>query len=107
MSNIHRLNENNENLNASQNSRIISFFGSNQNSNPINPRQETFCIFIKNFCCANFNFISFIFFISIIDVIMYILTLSYDGIANTDRGLLAPTYASLEFFGMSVSSKLI
>jgi hypothetical protein len=81
-----------------------------ENRNPLfsanyvspNPRSETFCGFIKNFCCPKLRFNSFIFAICIVDCIMYVITLCYKGIDSVDKGLLAPTFESLSFFGMLV-----
>ena len=109
MSNIHRLNENNNdnNDNNNQNRRNISIFGSNPNSNHSNPREESFCSFVRNLC-PNFKFLSFILIITLIDIIMYVITLSYDGIDDVEKsGLLAPTFKALDFFGMSVNKTIL
>lgn len=83
--------------------RNVSLFAAGITSNSGNPRQETFGSFLKNFCCPQYKFKSFIMAITIIDIIIYIVTLSYDGIADVRNfGLLAPTYKALDFFGMSV-----
>lgn len=106
MSNIHRLNENNDNQNAPnpQNRRNLSMFGQNLNSNSINPREETFCSFLKNFCCPFLKFASFIAVITLLDITMYIITILYGGIDDVDNGFLAPTISTLDRFGMSVDN---
>lgn len=82
--------------------RNPSLFGANIISNAGNPREESFWKFLNNFFCPFFKFKSFICLITIIDIIMYIVTLAYDGIDDIDNGLLAPTFKSLDLFGMSV-----
>lgn len=101
MSNIHRIsdfNDNNENRSRS-NSRGGGLLGSS--ANVVNPRQQTFFGFLKNFCCPNFSFKSFIFIITIIEIILYIITLCF-GLKPVQLGqpeLLAPTPQTLENFG--------
>lgn len=96
MSNIHGLNNYNSN-NRSQ--RYPMMGGSN---NPTgDPRNETFSQFLKDFCCPTFVFKSVIFSVSIIDVIIYIITLCY-GIQPNPNELLAPLTTTLDNFGMKV-----
>ena len=103
MSNIHRIGDYERNDNA-PNRRNVSLFGPNMNSNPGNPREETFGSFLKNFCCPFMKLNSFIVIITVIDVAMYIATLAYDGIDDVEtKGLLAPTFKALDTFGMSVN----
>jgi hypothetical protein len=66
-----------------------------------NPREEGFFKFTRDFCCPMFVFKSFIFFISIVDIIFYLLTL-FGGIKITPFELLAPTVQSLDNYGMKV-----
>ncbi len=66
-----------------------------------NPRDENFCKFLKNFCCPMFLFKSVIFFVSIADLIMYIVSVAY-GIKNTPTELLAPKVSTLDMLGMKV-----
>jgi hypothetical protein len=97
MSNIHGFNNYNSNDNRSQ--RYPMMGGS---SNPTgDPRSESFSHFIKDFCCPTFVFKSVIFFVSIIDVIIYIITLCY-GIQPNPNELLAPKTETLDMFGMKV-----
>lgn len=104
MSNIRRLSDFNDNRNNPRGQRNASLFGPGFQQFSTNPRQETFASFIKNFCCPFFNLNSFIFIITVIDVIMYVVTVVYDGIADVKTyGLLAPTYKALDVFGMAVS----
>lgn len=106
MANIHRLGDynNNDNNNNDQNRRNVSILGgNNNNSNPINPRGESFGSFLKNIC-PNFKFISFIFIITIIDVLMHVIALAYGGIDVISNGLLAPTKEALDFLGESVNN---
>jgi hypothetical protein len=105
MSNIHRLGDFNDNRNNNAGSRrYVSMFGPNFNQSAINPRQETFTGFVKNYCCPYFKVSSFIFIITLVDVAMYILTVCYDGIADVKKyGLLAPTFNALDTFGMAVN----
>jgi hypothetical protein len=82
--------------------RSPSLFAANIISNSGNPREENFWKFLTNFFCPFFRFKSFISLITLIDIIMYIVTLTYDGIDDVDNGLLAPTFKALDMFGMSV-----
>ena len=97
MANIRGFNDNNNN-DAAPDRNL--FFGANYAT--ANPRTETFCGFIKNFCCSKLKLNSFIFAICIVDTIMYIITLCYGGIDVIENGLLAPKFESLKFFGMLV-----
>jgi hypothetical protein len=99
MANIRGFNDNNNNNNPGGPDRN-PLFGANFGT--VNPRTETFCGFIKNFCCPKLKIMSFIFIICIVDVIMYIISLSYKGIDDVKNGLLAPKFESLSFFGMLV-----
>jgi hypothetical protein len=67
-----------------------------------NPREESFCKFLKNFCCPMFLFKSVIFFVSIVDIVMYIISIAY-GIKKDAKELLAPEIATLDWLGMKVS----
>lgn len=96
-------NNNNTNSNTGEN---IPVMGANITSTNVNPRQETFPSFIKNFCCPNLVWKSFIFIITIIDIIIYIITLCY-GIDKKPNELLAPYPSTLDSFGMKVLVHLI
>jgi hypothetical protein len=63
-------NQNNPNRQRVQLLGTSNIFGSD-------PRKETFPMFIRNFCCPLTSLKSFIFVISVIDVIVYIVTLCF------------------------------
>lgn len=67
-----------------------------------NPREENFCKFLKNFCCPMFLFKSVIFFVSIVDLIMYFVSIGF-GIQRTEKELLAPKTETLDMLGMKVN----
>ena len=94
----------NNNNNYNNNYRPVPMMGSVDNSSG-NPREETFFSFIKGVCCPYFTYKSVIFFVSCIDLIMYIITLSF-GIKMDATELLAPTYTTLDKFGMKVNYKI-
>ena len=100
--NIHGFGGNSNNYN--NNYRPVPMMGSVDNSSG-NPREETFFSFIKGVCCPYFTYKSVIFFVSCIDLIMYIITLSF-GIKMDATELLAPTYTTLDKFGMKVNYKI-
>jgi hypothetical protein len=81
MSNIHRLGdfENANNNNAGRSDRM-PLIANRQGQG--DPRKEHFGSFLKNFCCPMFTFKSFIFVITIIDFIMYIITLIVGGVGK-------------------------
>ena len=94
----------NNNNNYNNNYRPVPMMGSVDNSSG-NPREETFFSFIKGVCYPYFTYKSVIFFVSCIDLIMYIITLSF-GIKMDATELLAPTYTTLDKFGMKVNYKI-
>jgi len=94
---------NNNNQNDQQRMPIL---GMGSGAADGNPREENFCKFLKNFCCPMFLFYSVIFFVSIVDIIMYIISIAY-GIKRTDKELLAPTITTLNWLGMKVIILLI
>ncbi len=69
------------------------------------PRREGFFTFIRDFCCPTFVFKSFIFIISCVDLVIYILTILY-GIKMNPNELLAPTTDTLDKFGMKVNYRI-
>lgn len=79
----------------------LSMMGRNIDSGA-DPRNENFWHFIKDFLCPTFVFKSVIFFVSIIDVIIYIITISF-GLKMSPYELLAPKPETLDSFGMKVS----
>ena len=63
----------------------------NANEDPEKIREQTFGNFLTTTCCPRFKFLSFIFIISCIDVVYYIITLIYGGIVPDKTQLRAPT----------------
>ena len=66
------------------------------------PRSESFWNFSKTFCCPNFSFMSATFIISVLDLLIYLITLFHGGIKHTPTELLAPVSDTLDTFGMKV-----
>ena len=91
------------NNNNDNNYKPVQMMGSVDNSSP-NPREETFFSFIKGVCCPYFTYKSVIFAVSCVDLIMYVITLCF-GIKMDATELLAPTYNTLDTFGMKVNYK--
>jgi membrane associated rhomboid family serine protease len=107
MSNIHRIsdleNGNNGQGRGAGNSRMPLLGGRIIQGG--NPRSEKFPSFLKNFCCPYFTYKSFIFFITIVDLIMFIITISF-GIQESNEYLLPPKGEVLSDCGMLVPKKL-
>jgi hypothetical protein len=82
----------------------IIFIKANSGNGDEDIRKESFGSFIKNWFFPFFVLKSFIFFISIFEIIMYSLSLAYGGIQRDGRFLLAPTQQSLSKFGMKVNN---
>lgn len=68
-------------------------------------RNESFISWLKDIFCPNFKYTSIIFILSCIDLITYIITLFF-GIKRTNTELLAPTYETLDSFGMKIPLKI-
>ena len=68
-------------------------------------RKESFTSWLKDIFCPNFKYTSIIFILSSIDLIIYIITLFF-GIKRSKTELLAPTYQTLDFFGMKNNLKI-
>ena len=68
-------------------------------------RKESFISWLKDIFCPNFKYTSIIFILSCIDLITYIITLFF-GIKRTNTELLAPTYETLDSFGMKIPLKI-
>lgn len=68
-------------------------------------RNESFLTWLKYMLCPNFKYSSFIFIISCLDLIVYIITLLF-GIKITEFELLAPKFETLDLFGMKYPSKI-
>jgi len=103
-SNSNRRNYSNSNQNNNNNYRPV-IMGSMQNDSDGDIRSETFPHFIKSICCPTFSIKSFTFIISVIDLIIYIITLCF-GIQKSATELLAPTSKTLDKFGMKVPYKI-
>jgi hypothetical protein len=74
-----------------------------QSDDNADPRSESFWNFSKSFCCPNFTFLSATFIISVLDVLIYLITLFHGGIKHTPTELLAPVPDTLDTFGMKVN----
>ncbi|MCQ2816434.1 MAG: rhomboid family intramembrane serine protease [archaeon] len=74
-------------------------------NNEANPRNETFCPFLKITMCPVFSFKSFTFFIIFVNSVIYLITLCF-GLENTNTLFLSPKRKTLEKFG-SLGYKLI
>ena len=68
-------------------------------------RNQSFLSWVKNIFCPNFKYTSIIFILSVIDLIIYIITLFF-GIKRVPNELLAPTFETLDLFGMKYPSKI-
>ncbi len=100
--NIHRISDF-ENHDPNNRQRV-PLLGGNITSGT-NPRKESFFVFLKNFCCPMSTVKSVMFVVSMIDIIMYIITLS-QGIAKSTPErplLLPPKEETLKAFGDLVS----
>lgn len=109
MNNVHGLNDfsNNNERRPSSNNQSAPLMA-NRFSSEGNPRQQGFLNFLKNFCCPNFTVKSFIFIITIIDIILYIVTLCFGVLpANLKTSkILAPKLDTLIKFGALVINYL-
>jgi len=63
-----------------------------------------FFSFIRSFLFPTFKILSFIGFICLVDIIMYIITISL-GVQRDPNKLLAPLSTTLQNFGMKVNIK--
>ena len=68
-------------------------------------RKESLLTWFKDIFCPNFKFTSIIFILTCIDIIMYIITICF-GIKRSPDELLAPTYQTLDLFGMKNNPKI-
>ena len=95
-----------ENNNPNNRRQIgIGGISSSSYSTPNEIRQESFLTWLKNIFCPNFKYSSTIFILTCIDLIVYIVTLFF-GIKRTPYELLAPTFETLDLFGMKYPSKI-
>ena len=72
---------------------------------PSEIRKESLLSWFKDIFCPNFKYTSIIFLLTSLDVLMYITTLFF-GIKRVNNELLAPTYQTLDLFGMKVPNKI-
>lgn len=78
MANIHRLQDNrdrDQRENREQNPNAGLFMYNNDSDS--NPRKETICSMIKYVCCPSLSMVSFIFIISVVDIIAHIVLVSF------------------------------
>lgn len=68
-------------------------------------RSESLLDWLKDIFCPNFKYSSIIFIFTCIDIIIYIITICF-GIKRSSTELLAPTYQTLDFFGMKNNLKI-
>lgn len=68
-------------------------------------RKESLWTWIKNVFCPNFKYTSVIFILTCLDIAIYIITLLF-GIKRTPNEILAPTFETLDRFGMKNSYKI-
>lgn len=100
-------NYNNINQNNNNQYRPVLMRGMNDISgNREDIKNISFCEFLKQICCPQLKLKSFIFIISCIDIIYYIITLIYGGILPDPTQLLPPTNEALDTFGMKVNYKI-
>ena len=104
--NIHGFNHDDDNSNRRNNNnrptQMMNIQSSKLNSNP---REETFGAFVKGVCCPWFTWKSVIFVVTVVDVVLFITCLCF-GIKMEATELLAPTYTTLDKFGMKVPAKI-
>jgi hypothetical protein len=99
MSNIHRIADYENNNNNNRRDRM-PMLGGNLSQYP-DARKEPFSIFIKNFLCPSFTFKSFVFIISIINLVVYIISIA-QGIEESKMYLLPPKEVTLDNMGSMV-----
>ena len=83
----------------------ISRISSSAYITPNEIRNESFFKWLKNVFCPNFKISSIIFILTCLDLIIYIITLTF-GVKRTPYELLAPTFETLDLFGMKYPSKI-
>jgi membrane associated rhomboid family serine protease len=107
MSNIHRIGDYENDRNTGANRSNVPLLGSGL-GNSGNPRKESFFTFLKNFCCPLSTIKSVIFCITVLDLIVYVITLFFGITASTPNNpsLLAPLPETLDNFG-SLNPRLL
>lgn len=96
---------NNMNNNNDVYERPVQMINTENKKPEFDPRKETIYHFFKFTCCPHFKFLSVVFCLSAIDLLIYIITLCF-GIEMDPTQLLAPKYTTLDKFGMKVNSKI-
>jgi hypothetical protein len=106
MSNIHRLSDfENREAGGNRQGGAAPLLGTIRQQG--DPRKESFFSFVKNLLCPQSTWKSFIFFISLIDIVVYIITLCFGIEESTMKAptLLGPKSATLDKFGDLVINK--
>lgn len=88
-----------------ENSGNLGIGAINSSSTPNEIRNESFFKWVKNVFCPNIKYSSIIFILSCLDLIIYLITLFF-GIKRTPNELLAPTFETLDTFGMKYPVKI-
>ena len=88
-----------------ENSGNLGIGAINSSSTPNEIRNESFFKWVKNVFCPNIKYSSIIFILSCLDLIIYLITLFF-GIKRTPNELLAPTFETLDTFGMKYPAKI-
>ena len=79
------------------NDEEIAFYPFESNGEESGARDENFCLSLKLFCCPKLTIFQFIVIISIIEIVIYIISLCIWGLSNED--ILAPNYDTLKIMG--------
>lgn len=128
MANIHRLGDYNNNNNQNNNYGRPQFGGGNQrvdnafanqpllggglrggqNVQFIDPRRETIFDMLKFTCCPTFTVYSFIFFVTMIEILIYLVTVVVSAAGNglNDGQFLGPDVMVLDEFGSENPRKI-
>jgi membrane associated rhomboid family serine protease len=101
------INHSNSNNNNNQNDKSEAIIRSiiTKKSN-LNPRKETFTMFVTNFLCPHFTLKSVSFGIIVINTIMYVITLCFGLDYQQPYNLLPPKHSTLLAFGALDSAQL-
>lgn len=105
MSNNYWGNDNNEQNEGNSEFRPVMMYQMDLSDGAGEIRKESFFHFIKSICCPHFTFKSVIFFVSVIDLIVYIATICF-GIEKSATEILAPKFNTLDDFGMKYPYKI-
>lgn len=99
--NIHGFSHSNNNIN-----REYRQVPMEENENPKQSiREESFLHFLSSIFCPDLSFLSVVFILSIINLLIFIITLLF-GVKRTPTELLAPTFETLDKFGMKYPAKI-